>query len=344
MQSVLIFLGLFAAGVTQVACSTEEDALEDVNSLMQLPASLQHKRLQPKSKAKRMAAKVRNAKRMLARLRGDDDDEDADWPTPDDPALEITEEDREKVREFKLGVDTKNVTLINKTAASMALRPVDLDVEEDVYEYQFRVLRDYQADKYQYLQQMTWRGLSDQSGTEKGSYLISNFGGPNEGIKFMVDQLLVHPFRYGYCADQLTVQYEILACISGLLLTDNNNTRGPAAVEEGLVPAVMRTLMGEGDLIASAHTACRVMSFLFWRNPQYVRLFRDAGAPLYVDQAYDRFKDGDDTPFIFGFTMGEYYNISACDYPIQLMALEDIKDEWAESLQEWKPWLNLNIL
>jgi len=339
MQSLLILLGLVVAGITQTTC-VEEDALEDASSFMQLPARLQN-RLQSRLQSKSKLAKVRQAKRAKSWLRPAPAaavGETAEWPTPDDPDIKITDEDRAQVKTFKEAVDTKNVTLINSTIGSMALMPVELDIEEGVYDYIFQVLRDYQADEYQYVQQHAWRGLSDQSGTERGAALIANFGGPNKGVEYMVDQLLVHPFDYGYCADQLTVQYEILMCLSGLLITDSNNTRGPAAVEAGLVPAVMRSLMGEPEHIATQHTACQVVFFLLARNPQYAKLFHEAGADLYIKKAVERFKDGDDTPFMFGFTLGEFYDIGVCAGPLMLLGFEDLKDEYAAGIHDWKPW------
>jgi len=309
---------------------------------MQLPARFQP-RLQSMFRSKSKLAKVRQARRAKSWLRlapaaaaaaGDI----AQWPTPDDPDIKITDEDRAHVKAFKEAVDTKNVTLINSTIGSMALMPVELDIEEGVYDYIFQVLRDYQADEYQYVQQNAWRGLSDQSETYQGAPLIANFGGPNEGVKYMVDQLLIHPFDYGYCADQLTVQYEILACLSGLLITDNNNTYGPAAVEAGLVPAIMRSLMGEPEHIATQHTACQVVFFLLARNPQYAKLFHEAGADIYMKKAVERFKDGDDTPFLFGYTLGEFYDMDVCAGPLMLLEVEDEKDKLAAELHEWKPW------
>eukprot|EP00930_Biecheleria_cincta_P004816 TRINITY_DN10574_c0_g1_i2.p1 TRINITY_DN10574_c0_g1~~TRINITY_DN10574_c0_g1_i2.p1 ORF type:complete len:347 (+),score=63.34 TRINITY_DN10574_c0_g1_i2:42-1043(+) len=270
------------------------------------------------------------------------------WPEPDDPNLRITSDHRRQVAAFKQAVKEQNVTKINMTVGNMALLPVQLDVEEGVYELIFQVLRDYQDDQYQWVQQWAWRGLSDQTGTEIGSEIITNVGGPNKGIEYMTKQILAKPPYYGYCADQLTVWYEILACMSGLLLNDNKKTRGSAAVEAGLVPAIIQVLSSEGDLIASAHTACRVMSFLFWRQPEYVAAFKDAGALPLVDAAIERFKDGDSTPFHFGFDMGTYYNISACVGPKALMEGDLLewslqKAEYIQVIREGKPWLPLEV-
>jgi hypothetical protein len=271
-------------------------------------------------------------------------DENAVWPEPDNPNLTITNKHRQQVADFKKAVEEGDVDKINKTVTNMALLPVQLDLEEGVYDLIFQVLRDYQDDKFQWVQQMAWRGLSDQTGTELGSEVITNVGGPNKGIEYMTKQLLAHPARYGYCADQVTVWYEILACMSGLLVHDNKKTRGSAAVEAGLVPAIIRTLSQEGDLIASAHTACRVMSFLFWRQPEYAAAFKDAGALPLIDAAIEKWKDGDPTPFHFGFSMGSYYNISSCLGPKALM--EGDLTQWSMQKAEGivlvltgKPWL-----
>jgi len=267
----------------------------------------------------------------------------ADWPQPDDPDLEITDGNRRMVQRFKDAVRDRNVSEINSTVSAMALMPVALDVEEGVYDLIFQVLRDYQDDKYQYVQQMAWRGLSDQSRTELGSEKIAHSGGPNKGVEYMVEQLLAHPFYYGYCKDQCTVQYEALICLSGLLLFDDSNTRGPAALEVGLIPAIIRTMKGEPNLRQSQYTACQAMSHVLYRNPDWGVDFKNAGALYYIDQAIERFKDGDDREFHFGVTYGEAYNISACNYPKAMMEGDlkqaaEFKEVDLAAIQYNKPW------
>mmetsp|Transcript_173321 Transcript_173321/g.421573 ORF Transcript_173321/g.421573 Transcript_173321/m.421573 type:complete len:325 (+) Transcript_173321:58-1032(+) len=247
------------------------------------------------------------------------------WPQPGDPSLQITPLHRLAVSSFKSAVAAQNVESINRTVAALAILPVKLDIEEGVYPLIFSVLHDYQDDRYQYVQQSAWRGLSDQSGTALGAPHIANYGGPNKGIEYMVHQMQAHPEPYyALCADHLTLKYEILACMVGLLSNDQDNVWGPAAVREGLLDQILYTMRVEPDLIASQTTACRVMSSLLLRNPHYVPLLKEKGALEVVQRAVERFKDGDDTPFYFGFTMGKYYNVTqGCGYPRYMLLGEE---------------------
>mmetsp|Transcript_64097 Transcript_64097/g.111772 ORF Transcript_64097/g.111772 Transcript_64097/m.111772 type:complete len:452 (+) Transcript_64097:60-1415(+) len=266
------------------------------------------------------------------------------WPAPDDPSLEITDDDRRVVKAFKDAVAENDPLKINATVEHLALIPPQLNYDEGTYDLVFQTIREHQGEEHQYLQQSSWSGLSDQSSTELGARTIANIGGPNQGVVFMIDQLLLHPLYSGYRENQLTVQSTIMLNMAGLLSLDNNKTIGPAAIQEGLVPAVMRTLMGESELIASQAAACKAMKALFMRNPETVTFFRDAGAYLYVMNAMERFEDGDDTPFAYGFTMGHKYNVTEeCYYPAVLMYADDLKWQWIDELKDWKPWMNISV-
>eukprot|EP00416_Gambierdiscus_australes_P037740 CAMPEP_0171112324 /NCGR_PEP_ID=MMETSP0766_2-20121228/78773_1 /TAXON_ID=439317 /ORGANISM="Gambierdiscus australes, Strain CAWD 149" /LENGTH=75 /DNA_ID=CAMNT_0011574429 /DNA_START=119 /DNA_END=342 /DNA_ORIENTATION=+ len=75
-------------------------------------------------------------------------------------------------------------------------------------------------------------------------------------------------------------------------------------------------MRAEPDLIASQATACKVMGPLLSRNPQYVAPLLCACALELVETAMERFKDGGDTPFHFGFTMAQFYDVKeACELP-----------------------------
>eukprot|EP00416_Gambierdiscus_australes_P015645 CAMPEP_0171074142 /NCGR_PEP_ID=MMETSP0766_2-20121228/11955_1 /TAXON_ID=439317 /ORGANISM="Gambierdiscus australes, Strain CAWD 149" /LENGTH=235 /DNA_ID=CAMNT_0011530903 /DNA_START=21 /DNA_END=728 /DNA_ORIENTATION=+ len=221
------------------------------------------------------------------------------------------------VAAFKAAATAGAAEAINRTVLPMCCVPVRLDIEEGVYDVIFEVLRNYQDDKYQYVQQNAWRGLSDQSHTELGARVIANVGGPNKGIEYMVQQMQAHPEPYyALCSDHLTLKYEIMACISGLVKNDQENVWGPAAVEAGLLEQLVYTMRAEPDLIATQATACRVMDPLLQRNPQYVAPLLSLGALELVETAMERFKGGDDTPFHFGTTVGEMYDItSSCQMP-----------------------------
>jgi len=262
-----ILLGALLASsltLTSTADIQENELVADETVLLQVsPSRAQTRRGQ--TELRMPASNARGTSRKTGDI--------TDWPEPDDPDREITDGDRQRVQFFKDAVRDRDVDRINATVTWMALLPVRLDVEEGVYDLIFQVLRDYQDDKYQYVQQMAWRGLC------------------------------------------------------GLLLFDVNNTRAPAALDAGLIPAVMRTFKGGPNLRQSQYTACRAISYALYRNPAWSVHFKNAGALQYIDQAIDRFKDGD----------------SICNYP-KAMIEGDLKQaaEWKEielaSVQLQKPW------
>jgi len=348
MAGPRILLGVLLASslaLTSTADIQEDALVADETALLQLsPSRVQTMRGQtglgmPMSNA-------RGAYRKTGKTGGVED-----WPEPDDPDFEITDVHRQMIGSFKDAVRDGDVDMINSTVMMMALLPVALEVEEGVHDVAFQVIRDYQDDKYQYVQQMAWRGLSDQSHTELGSEKIAHSGGPNKGVEYMVEQLLAHPFYYGYRYDLVTpetVQAEALVCLAGLLLWDVNNTRGPAALEAGLIPAVMRTFKGEPNLRQSQWASCAAIHHVLYRNPDWSVYFKNAGALYYIDQAIERFKDGDDTEFYFGVTYGEAYNMSVCDYPKALMEGDlkkaaESKAVYLAQIQLEKPWATTTL-
>jgi len=308
-------------GPVSVSAASGADHSDEVSLLQHSVADHhRHSRRGALEVAAKAAAADRSAAPSLLQRQGG-----PTWPQPGDPLYQMTPEHRLQVQAFKAAVAAQDVEAINNTVAAMALVPVKLDIEEGVYPLIFSVLHDYQDDKYQYVQQMAWRGLSDQSGTELGAPLIANCGGPSQGIEYMVHQMQAHPEPYyGLCSDHVTVKYEILACMVGLLRNDRDNVWGPAAVHAGLLDQILYTMRAEPDLIASQATACRVMGEVLQRNPHYVPALQAKGALELVESSMERFRDGDDTPFHFGFTLGSFYNVtSACAYPRSLLLGED---------------------
>mmetsp|Transcript_831 Transcript_831/g.1066 ORF Transcript_831/g.1066 Transcript_831/m.1066 type:complete len:357 (+) Transcript_831:86-1156(+) len=329
--SLTVFAAAFGSGnhlhpsssgpVSTDIASDTDDNLDEV-SFLQSSVANHHKHSRPDAHEFAFSAATANEKDMLLFLqrRGE-----PTWPQPGDPSFQITPGHRLTVLSFKSAVAAQNVEAINRTVVQMALLPVKLDIEQGVYPLIFSVLHDYQDDRYQYVQQNAWRGLSDQSGTALGAPHIANYGGPSKGIEYMVHQMQAHPEPYyALCADHLTLKYEILACMSGLLSNDQDNVWGPAAVREGLLDQILYTMRAEPDLIASQTTACRVMGLLLWRNPHYIPLLKEKGALEVVQRAVERFEDGDDTPFHFGFTMGKYYNVTqGCGYSRYMLLGEE---------------------
>jgi hypothetical protein len=232
----------------------------------------------------------------------------------------------------------------------VALVPPELNAEEGIYDVLFQILRDYQDDKYEYVRQYALRGLSDQSYTNAGSQAIANHGGPNKGIEYLVELALTNKPYSGMCAnDHLDIQYEVLADLQGLLLFDNNNTWGPAAVRAGLITAIVKSFQTEPDYRPTLNFACKVISHLLMRNPSYTALLQDAGVTELVIRSIALLKTRDDTPFMFGETVSDYFSPSACDHPLMMLTNAPTRqtDLWVrqyiDGIHGYKPWARITV-
>jgi len=274
------------------------------------------------------------------------------WPQPDDPNNQVTAMDFKQMQDCKQAFSMKNPEVYNTSEpCCMALTRPEFNIEHGVHDILFQILKLYPEDKFQWVRQWAWRGLSDNCFTEVGSQSISNIGGPNQGVEYMVEQLLVNPPYAGMCLDHVDIQYEILADLQGLLLFDNNNTRAPAAMKAGLVPAMVRSLTIEPDFRPTLSFTCRVMTHAMMRNPDYPPLFRDAGVPELLERAVEVLLEPDDTEFHFGVTMSEYYDPSICQYPLLMMkgdALSKLQanaglQDYLDLVRDWKQWANIVV-
>jgi len=228
------------------------------------------------------------------------------WPNPADPNLQPSQGQREAFRLLKAFPHSTSV--VNGSLSSIAVTPVWYVVENGGYDILFRALHDFAHDST--VQMNAWRGLSDQSHTEVGSNYITNYGGPNKGIEYMVNQLLAHPrARDAECADHLTYQYEVLQCISGLLEWDVNGTRGVAAVAAGLLPAMIHAMRVEGDLRPTVDVCCNTVRSLLTHNTSYVEPLVKLGVVELINTAIANYSAYDPTPFYFGSTYGDSYPV-----------------------------------
>lgn len=230
------------------------------------------------------------------------------WPQPGDPNLQP---DAWQVNALKwLKSNPLDVKIVNTSLSTVALTPTWYVIQEGGYDVLFRALHDF-ADEPT-VQMNAWRGLSDQSWTELGAQHIANYGGPNKGIEYMVEQLLAHPeAKTALCADHLTYQYETLQCIGGLLSSDVNGTRGAAAVDAGLLEAAVHAMRVEADLRPTQHTACTALCLLLQHSgaahERYAQRLRDLGAVELVKNDLATYSLIDPTPFYYGTTYGEVY-------------------------------------
>lgn len=263
---------------------------------------------------------------------------------PDQPGLQVS-----KDAPAKLKICKDNLKLLktdpdkyNTSSSCMfVFEPPQFHIQNGIYDVHFQVLRDHQEDKFQWIRCNAWRALSDQSSTEAGSEGIANTGGPNKGIEYMVEQLLVNQPFSGMCADHLDIQQEILADLAGILMFDNNNTRGPAAMKAGLVPAIARSFKVEPDYRPTMNRACRVLAYILARNPEYAISFKDAGVLELVDKAIKVLEVPDKTPAFFGFTMDQVYSKDACTYPRLILLGDEVSQLKAED--ELKAYISLEV-
>mmetsp|Transcript_6132 Transcript_6132/g.16670 ORF Transcript_6132/g.16670 Transcript_6132/m.16670 type:complete len:307 (-) Transcript_6132:347-1267(-) len=242
----------------------------------------------------------------------------AQWPNPEDPLAVPTAYDVDVIRRLK--ESPHDMALVNRSVASIALMPVWYVVEVGGYDILFRALRDFANEST--VQMQAWRGLSDQSHTQVGSNLIANYGGPNRGIVYMVQQMQAHPTPYeADCSDWLTYKYEVLQCINGLLGLDLDGTRGKAAVDVGLLEQIVYTMRVESDRRPSVYVACNCLDHLLSHDASYAGRLRNLGAVELVEQSIETYSKDDPRPFYFGMTYGQMYQVvPPCSRALTILA------------------------
>lgn len=228
------------------------------------------------------------------------------WPRPGDADCPVQEQQRENLQMLK--EHPEDLQLVNSSITGLATTATWFLVQEGGFDVLFDALERFPD--VPSLQMNTFRGISDQSHTEQGAPLIADHGGPGRGIRFMVQQMKRYPEPHAVeQADHLTIKYEILQCISGVLEHDSTGTWGEAAVEEGLLEQVVFTMRVEPDLRPTQHVACQVMLPLLQRHPEFGPRFRELGGVPLVTAAIDNFSSYDPTPFYFGSTYGDCYPV-----------------------------------
>mmetsp|Transcript_5617 Transcript_5617/g.13107 ORF Transcript_5617/g.13107 Transcript_5617/m.13107 type:complete len:436 (-) Transcript_5617:86-1393(-) len=198
-----------------------------------------------------------------------------------------------------------------------------------------------------------WRGLSDHSHNAFGAGIIANHGGPMKGVHFVVEQLRTHPEPYlaESPIDHLTLKYEIMQIVNGMLEHDDDNTYGAAFMREGLPQQMLYSMRVEPDMRGTQEVACDCMIPLLRRDPTAAKVFEEAGAVPLLVAAVNRFHNkGDDTPWC-GTTLGASYPVvPACSSVLELLgtARPTAVDEMLElgllaSLNEVLPQLEYSV-
>mmetsp|Transcript_61766 Transcript_61766/g.149546 ORF Transcript_61766/g.149546 Transcript_61766/m.149546 type:complete len:424 (+) Transcript_61766:113-1384(+) len=173
----------------------------------------------------------------------------------------------------------------------------------------FTALENYRSNPN--VQMSAWRGLSDHSHNPVGSSIIANHGGPMKGIEFIVNQQRIHPEPYlaESPSDHLTLKYEIMQIVNGMLEHDTSDTYGSAFVAAGFIPQMLYAMRVEPDLRGTQSVACSCMNSLLAHNASHARPLAQAGAAPLISAAVQRFRGHpDNTPWC-GTTLGASYPV-----------------------------------
>merc|ERR1719330_131924 len=93
------------------------------------------------------------------------------------------------------------------------------------YFYGQELLANTEAEKEHFAttEMHAWIAMSDQSHTQKGAAALCNYGGPGQGVQFMLDQMKAHKPGKALFVDHLSIAYEIMQCINGCLMWDKDS-------------------------------------------------------------------------------------------------------------------------
>merc|ERR1719343_1394505 len=100
-------------------------------------------------------------------------------------------------------------------------------------------------DGYELLSAM--QGLSDPSHADYGAQLIANHGGKLQGLKYLINLLGA---REAYVAHDgyLTLKYEVMQVINGILENDHSGEFCRAVLDQGLVAEAVKAMNAEPDI------------------------------------------------------------------------------------------------
>jgi len=115
---------------------------------------------------------------------------------------------------------------MSNNIASMSTQPeiVPYVVQLGGIDVLFDYLERWQADPYATLS--AWAGLSDPSHAPSGARAIVNHGGHHEGITLVMQKIHSYPPHFGQSPDTLSVRYESIQIVNGILEDDYTNEYG----------------------------------------------------------------------------------------------------------------------
>lgn len=144
----------------------------------------------------------------------------------------------------------------------------------------------------------------------------------HNGTQMMMELLDNHPKPYyGSRENTLTLRYEVLNVISGLL---QNNLDVDTLVKKGLVLQILSAMQSEPDRRGTQDIACASMAYLARLDPETVNPLVTGGAIELIMDSMKRFNEDDLTPFAPGLTLGGKFLV----IPWCTMALENLGAQW----------------
>lgn len=128
----------------------------------------------------------------------------------------------------------------------------------------FNALEDFQSDPF--VQLAAWQGLSDHSHTMQGAEIIAEYGGHLAGVKRLLDDL-DNAEAHQPNPHMLTLKYEILQNINGLLQNDKDSAYLNKFMSEGLPMRLMNAMHIEADRRPTQNVGAEVILNLVQRQP-----------------------------------------------------------------------------
>lgn len=214
--------------------------------------------------------------------------------------------------EFLRGhVGDKSAARVSNNIASMSTLPeiVPYVVQLGGIDVLFDYLEHWTEDAETIL--MVWAGLSDPSHGVEGARAIADHGGHNRGLGYILKKIKSYLPHFGKRReDTLTVRYESLQIVNGMLGNDVSNEYARAFLDGGLLKEITRTLKNEHDMRAANSVCCHMLNALFahGNGKEIVPALLSSGIVGIINTAFTTFHDDYPMPWNGG-TVGQAYPV-----------------------------------
>jgi len=231
---------------------------------------------------------------------------------------------------LRANVDDWDAGQISNNIASMSTQQdvVGKTVQLGGIDVLFDYLDRWQTDAHATL--MAWAGLSDPSHAAVGARAIADHGGYHKGIDFVIQKIHSYPAHFGASPDTLTVRYESLQIVNGMLEHDETNEYAHAFLEKGLLQEVIKTMEEESDMRAATSVCCSILWALLGRGngPTMMPTLQKRGVVDLINKAFTTFHEDFPMPWN-GMTVGQAYKV----IPECSMVLSEMASSSTESKQ-----------